>query len=102
MEQHSKTVSGNKRLIIMLSLAAVLLTLPLIAMQLSHEVNWKPFDFLVAGILLFGSVLTCEFVLRKVSGTTARIALCAGVLLVLVLVWLELAVGIFGTAFAGS
>lgn len=102
MEKHPQTISGNKRLIIILSLAAVLLSIPLIAMQLSDEVNWKPFDFLIAGILLFGSGLLCELVLRKVPGTTTRVALCVGVLLLLVLVWLELAVGIFGSPLAGS
>ena len=52
--------------------------------------------------LLYGTGMLCEFVLRKVTKTQYRIAICAAILLLLLLVWAELAVGIFGTPFAGS
>lgn len=92
----------NKRLIIILASAAFLLTVPLIAMQFTSEVNWDFFDFLIAGILLFGTGIVCEFVLRKVKNTKARVWVCLGMLFMLFLIWSELAVGIFGTPFAGS
>lgn len=92
----------NKRLIIILSVAAGLLLIPLIAMQFSNEVDWKPLDFTIMGFLLFGTGLLCELVLRKVTTTTNRIILCAVILGVFFLTWAELAVGIFGTPFAGS
>jgi len=92
----------NKRLIIVLLTASVLLTLPWIAMQFSTEVNWKPFDFIVMGILLFGTGITCELMLRKVKSRGYRMILCGAALLCFFLVWAELAVGIFGTRFAGS
>lgn len=92
----------NKRLIAIVITVVILLLVPLIAMQFTNEVNWDLFDFIVAGILLLGTGLTCEFVLRKVNKPASRIALCAVILLVLALIWVELAVGIFGTPFAGS
>jgi hypothetical protein len=92
----------NKRPIIILSTAAGLLLIPLVAMQFSSEVDWKPFDFLIMGFLLFGTGLLCELVLRKVTSTTKRIIICGLVLFVFLLTWAELAVGIFGTPFAGS
>jgi peptidoglycan/LPS O-acetylase OafA/YrhL len=92
----------NKRLIIMLVAAVLILLVPLVAMQFTGEVTWKAGDFAVAAVLLFGTVLACELVLRKVRSAKSRIAICAGILLVLILVWAELAVGIFGTPFAGS
>ena len=76
--------------------------LPLIAMQFTSEVDWSASDFLIMGVLLFGTGLGCELILRTVRNTEYRIALCAGVLLALFLVWAELAVGVFGTPFAGS
>lgn len=79
-----------------------LLCIPLVAMQFTTEVNWSVSDFIVAAILLFGTGLVCELVLRNVKTTRNRILICGVVLAVLLLVWIELAVGIFGTPFAGN
>ena len=92
----------NKRLIVILSIAEILLLIPLIAMQFTNEVKWSGFDFLIMGILLLGTGLICELVLRKVTNRSNRIILCLAAVFVLVLIWMELAVGIFGTPFAGS
>jgi hypothetical protein len=92
----------NKRLIIILLTASILLSIPFIAMQLTNEVDWKIFDFTVMGLLLLGTGLLCEFVMRKVKSIKHRIIICGTVLLMTFLVWAELAVGIFGTPFAGS
>ena len=75
--------------------------LPL-AMQFTNEVNWDLRDFVVMGVLLLGTGLMCELVLRKVKQTQHRVAICAALVVALFLVWAELAVGIFGTPFAGS
>lgn len=92
----------NKRLAGIMLTAASLLLVPLIAMQFTNEVKWGPFDFLVAAVLLFGTGLLCEWMLRKVKKTPYRIAILAGLLIALLLIWAELAVGIFGTPLAGS
>lgn len=92
----------NERLLYMSIVAIVLLLAPAIAMRFTQEVAWTAVDFIVAGVLLFGTVLAIERVLRKVTGRTARIAACASVVLVLLVVWAELAVGLFGSPFAGS
>jgi hypothetical protein len=92
----------NKRLVIILTSAGTLLLIPLIAMQFTNEVDWKLADFIIMGVLLFGTGLLCELILRKVKRIENRILLCGAVLLGLFLIWAELAVGIFGTPFAGS
>lgn len=92
----------NKRLIGIVLTVALLLSVPLVAMQFTNEVNWSPFDFIVAAVLLFGTGLTCEFVIRKVSSMNYRIAICGAILVLLALIWIELAVGIFGSPLAGS
>lgn len=92
----------NKRIIIILSIVTTLLLIPLAAMQFSTEVRWSLFDFVIAAILLYGTGLTIELILRKVKQTKFRIIISLCVLAILVLVWAELAVGIFGTPFAGS
>ena len=92
----------NKRLKIILLAALFLLLIPLIAMQFSTDVNWSFFDFLVMGVLLLGAGLIFELVLRKVHKKNNRIAFLVAVLIIFILIWAELAVGIFGSPFAGS
>ncbi len=79
-----------------------LLSVPLIAMQFTNEVQWTVSDFVVAGILLLGAGLVLELILRTIKKTAFRILTIAILLLVFLLIWAELAVGIFGTPFAGS
>lgn len=96
------TLTQNKRLAGIVAFVGMLLLVPLIAMQFTTEVDWDETDFIIAGILLLGTGLLIELVLRKVKSTMNRVIVCAVILLVLFLVWAELAVGIFGTPFAGS
>ena len=91
-----------KRIYIILTTVIVLLLIPFVAMQFSNDVNWSIFDFLVADVLLFGTGLLIEFVLRKVKTKQHRIILISVISIVLILIWMELAVGVFGTPFAGS
>lgn len=92
----------NKRLISIILVVPVLLMIPLIAMQFTNEVNWSLSDFIITGVLLLSTGLTCELIIRSVQKSTYRIALCIAVLVMLFLIWAELAVGIFGTPFSGS
>ena len=92
----------NKRLFGIVLAVALILLIPFIAMQFTDEVNWTLLDFVVAGILLLGTGLLCELVMRKVNNGTKRIATIAVILAALFLIWAELAVGIFGTPFAGQ
>lgn len=95
-------ITQNKRLTGILITVGVLLSIPFIAMQFTTEVDWSPADFIVMGILLLGTGLICELILRKVKSTEYRIAIVAFILVIFFLTWAELAVGIFGTPFAGS
>ncbi|WP_294311425.1 hypothetical protein [uncultured Chryseobacterium sp.] len=64
--------------------------------------SWSPFDFLIAGILLFGTTFFINLVIRSQKALRSKFMICFVILLVLAMVWIELAVGIFGTPFAGS
>ena len=95
-------ITANQRLTLILLSAGLLLLIPFIAMQFTNEVDWSPFDFAIMGVLLLGTGLLCELVLRVVKKNEHRIALLVGIVVVFLLIWAELAVGIFGTPFAGS
>lgn len=75
---------------------------PLVAMQFTSEVDWDLTDFVIMGILLFGSALTYELLAMKARTIEHWIFIGLAVAAVLFLVWAELAVGIFGTPWAGS
>lgn len=92
----------NRRLITILLAVPLILLIPFIAMQFSSEVNWSLLDFIVMGTLLLGVGLLLEVVLRKVPKKNNRIALIAIIFVLFLLIWAELAVGIFNTPFAGS
>lgn len=92
----------SNRLAGILITASLLLLTPMVFMLFTNEVNWTGFDFFIWGILLFGTGIICEIVLRKVKSLQQRFVLCGIFLVVFFLVWAELAVGIFGTRFAGS
>lgn len=92
----------NKRLKIILAAVPILLLIPFIAMQFTEEVNWTSLDFVLMGIILLSTGLLSEFVLRKVNKKKYRILLCIAIIIGFLLLWAELAVGIFGTPFAGS
>ncbi|MCA0447935.1 MAG: hypothetical protein LCH54_17080 [Bacteroidetes bacterium] len=92
----------NQRISVVLVVTGLILLANFIAMQFTSEVNWTLGDFVAAGILLLAAGLTLEFILRKVTRLSHRILLVLAVLTVFALVWIELAVGIFGSPFAGS
>lgn len=92
----------TKRLSIIIITIIALLCIPLIAMLFSTEINWSLFDFVIAGILLFSSGLVIEFTLQNIKSTRNRILISGLVLLILFLVWAELAVGVFGSPIAGN
>ena len=92
----------DKRLIGIITTVFLLLSIPLVAMQFTTEVNWKFGDFIIMGILLLGTGLLCELVLRKIQKPQHRVLLCGILVLALFLVWAELAVGVFESPFAGS
>jgi peptidoglycan/LPS O-acetylase OafA/YrhL len=102
MENKTMNITPNtRRMGIVLSVIALLL-IPFIAMQFTKEVNWSAFDFVVAGVLLFGTATVCELVLTFMKNRTYRLLLILVVLAGLFLIWAELAVGVFGTRFAGN
>ena len=71
-------------------------------MQLTNEVNWSLFDFIIMGAMLTITGLLGEIIFKKVKIVKYRMALYVVVAIIFLLTWAELAVGIFGTPFAGS
>lgn len=78
-------------------ITALLLLIPLIAMQFTDEVAWTVSDFIIAGILLFGTGLTYKLITRKSCEVIYRFAVCLALFSGLFLIWVNGAVGIIGS-----
>ncbi|MDQ3099056.1 MAG: hypothetical protein M3Q44_04905 [bacterium] len=78
------------------------LMIPLLAMQFTDEVDWNLFDFFIIGTLLIGTGLLIVFANRTIKNTNYRVAVVFTLVIALILTWMELSVGIFGSPFAGS
>jgi len=95
-------IMQNKDVAGVFAVTAVLLAVPLIAMQFSDEWDWKPFDFIIIGTLLIGTGLLMALASRKIKNISYRAAAVIALLAACLLIWAELAVGIFGSPFAGQ
>ncbi|MET0855691.1 MAG: hypothetical protein ABWY27_02975 [Telluria sp.] len=84
-----------RRLMLIVGATALVLLVPLLAMQFTREVDWTLFDFVVAGGLLVSTGLIWEMASRKISNPRSRAIAGVVIALAFFLVWAELAVGIF-------
>lgn len=101
--KNQETLSPFKlRITIILTVIAVILCIPLIAMQFTNEVNWTLSDFVAAGVLLLSTGVAIELVIRNMKTGTSRTIALIVILIALFLIWAEMAVGIFGSPIAGS
>lgn len=89
---------GNPRPEAVSGAAGILLLLPLVAMQFTREVNWSLGDFVVFGGMLLAACGSYEAAMRLSGSTLYRAAVGVAVVSAFVLVWINLAVGIIGSA----
>ena len=72
-----------------------------LASLLSDEVTWSVYDFLIGGGLIF-VFATIEIILWNKLKNQHRLFVVLFVLLVFLILWAEMAVGLFGSPLAGS
>ena len=74
--------------------AGAVLSLPLIAMQFTHEVVWTASDFVMAGLLLFGALGMFELLTRRPASVGRRVMIGGLLLGAVLIIWIDGAVGI--------
>jgi hypothetical protein len=79
-----------------------LLLIPLIGMTITDEINWSPFDFFTMGSLLILLGFGINLVISREKNLKYRALYIGVVVIIFMLIWAELAVGLFGTPIAGS
>lgn len=92
----------RKRMIVALISTLGVLCIPLIAMQFTNEVNWTFIDFIVAGILMFSFITGISLLIKSIKNKKRLIFYIIALILIFIMLWVELAVGIFNSPLAGS
>lgn len=75
----------------------LLLLIPFIAMKFSEDMVWTLSDFILAGIMIFGTGLTYTLVTRKSEEIVYRVAVGFALFTGLFLIWSNIAVGLIGS-----
>lgn len=86
---------------VLLGTASILL-IPLAAMRLGFGLDWSAFDFALMGSLIATTGTMFVVVARTVKNSARRMLVGVALALALLLLWAELAVGVFGSPIAGS
>jgi dipeptide/tripeptide permease len=92
----------NSRFKKLLISSTVILTIPILGKLYTDDFQWALPDFIIGAMLLYGTSFMIDVIMRKVQKKSHRIALSGLILLVLLCIWAELAVGLIGTPFAGN
>ena len=79
----------------------ILLTIPFLSNIYINDFNWSLVDFIIMGALIFICLSFTDFIRKKFSGIKEILAVIS-VVIVFILLWIELAVGIFGSPLAGN
>ena len=79
----------------------LVLLLPLIGVIL-FDLDWNIFDFLIMGLLILFFSIAINLILNHLNSSKLRLILVLMLIILFLLIWAELAVGVFGTPFAGT
>lgn len=78
-------------------LTALILCIPLVAMQFTDEVKWSIVDFIIMGILIFSTGFAYVLLTRSSSTIIHRAAVALAIGSTFLLIWVNLAVGLIGS-----
>ncbi len=95
MDRESSNLLSNNRIFAWIAIAtAMILCVPLLAMQFTREVKWGIGDFLTMGTLLFATG-SCFVILSRKLNRPGRILAGVFCVVIFLYIWAELAVGVF-------
>ena len=94
MKKNKKVQKQQNKLPKIAFATAIILAAVYLIMQLTGEVRWSSFDFIVAGALVFGTGFFYELITRSVKDRSQRFAVGMVLAILFVIIWVQLAVGI--------
>ena len=82
-------------------LPLLVLLIPLVGV-IFYDLDWSEFDFLVMASLILSLSIFINLIIYYLNSSRLKLLLVFILVILFLLIWAELAVGIFGTPFAGS
>lgn len=95
-------ISEKEKSTIIFAVPSVLLVAAILGNLFVEDWSWSPFDFIIAAALLFGTASFISLVIRSEKSLRYKLMVSAMIILALATVWIELAVGVFGSPVAGN
>jgi len=90
-------ISFSRSVLGVVLVTVALLSIPLIAMQFSSEVNWSAGDFILMGALLFSIGMLVMLALRSAAHIAYRAGMLGAIGATFLMIWANLAVGLIGS-----
>lgn len=94
--QNPRARRSNRWSLAIWATAVVLLLLPAVAMRFTGEVDWTASDFVFMGAMLATACGAYELLARMSSNTAYRAAVGIAIVMALLTVWVNVAVGMLG------
>ncbi len=92
-----KLVKLNRSILYVGVVTTLLLMVPLVAMQFTDQVKWTIIDFVLMGVLLFGTGSLFVLVIRHGENIIYRAGMAVAVGATFLMIWVNLAVGLIGS-----
>lgn len=92
----------SQRIVRLAVVVGLILLIPVFGNLYVEGWNWEPFDFVVAGVLLFGTGLAYELLARRSANALYRAAVFLALMSTFLLAWVVGAVGVIGEENPGN
>ncbi|KQT21815.1 hypothetical protein ASG31_00260 [Chryseobacterium sp. Leaf404] len=95
-------MTKQQKTALIFAIPSILIVAAFIANYVVEGFNWTGSDFLIAAILLFGTASFIYMILNSKLSVRAKTMISIVIVLILMVIWVEMAVGLFGSPIAGS
>lgn len=95
-------MTKQQKAALIFAIPSLLMVAAFVANNFAEGFNWTGSDFLIAAVLLFGTASFIYMIVNSNLSVREKIMISIVIVLILMVIWVEMAVGLFGSPIAGS
>lgn len=95
-------MTKQQKTALVFAIPSLLMVVAFISNNFVEGFNWTGSDFLIAAILLFGTASFIYMIVSSKLSVRAKTIISIVIIHILMIIWVEMAVGLFGSPIAGS
>lgn len=95
-------MTKQQKTALIFAIPSLLMVAAFVANNFAEGFNWTVSDFLIAAFLLFGTASFIYMIVNSKLSVRAKTMISIVIVLILMVIWVEMAVGLFGSPIAGS